>query len=313
MTTGSIATLDSVRHVPAAFTRKTVPGHALLSGWRSHADGVSHTVIARWPEHHPLYTSHTDHYHPLLFSETIRQALALLSHVAHGVPLDFRLGWDSYDSAVVPAALSTHAPTSDVHLTITHTEVVRRRLGSTHLAAQVTATRDGEPLGIARVRYTAHPPAIYDRLRGAYADARAASARALPPGPALDEAVRGGQTSLENAVLSPLAEPHRWQLRVDTGNRFFFDHAHDHIPGLVFLEAAAQAAHALSGSPRTVPMELDARFLRYVELDAPCWVEATAPRRGGSDVVSTEVTGRQHGKEVFSARVTVKACAPVPA
>ncbi|MER5205558.1 ScbA/BarX family gamma-butyrolactone biosynthesis protein [Streptomyces sp. NPDC002825] len=304
ITTGLIAPLEGIQHAPKTLTRKTAPGQAFLSGWRRHDDGVSHTVIANWPAHHPFYTSHKGHYHPLLLTETIRQSLALLSHVAHDIPLDFRLGWESYDSSVVPAAMRTRSAPAAVRLTVTHTEVERHRLGSVRLATQITATRDGEPLGIARVRYTAHPPAIYDRLRGAYADAQTSTARALPLGPALDDATRGRQTSLDDAVLSPLGESHRWQLRVNTANRSFFDHAHDHIPGLVFLEAAAQAAQALSGAAQTVPTEFDARFVRYVELDSPCWVEATPLRRSRSGAVRTKVTGRQTGKEVFSVHVT---------
>ncbi|MFE6227886.1 MULTISPECIES: ScbA/BarX family gamma-butyrolactone biosynthesis protein [unclassified Streptomyces] len=304
ITTGLIAPLEGIQHVPKNLTRKTAPGQAFVTGWRRHDDGVSHTVLADWPAHHPLYTSHKGHYHPLILSETIRQALALLSHVAHDIPLDFRLGWESYDSSAVPTALRTGPDPAHVRLTVSHTEVDRHRRGSVRLATQITATRDGEPLGIARVRYTAVPPAIYDRLRGAYADARASTARALPVGPALDDATRGRQTSLDDAVLSPLGESHRWQLRVNTANRSFFDHAHDHIPGLVFLEAAAQAAQALSGAAQTVPTEFDARFVRYVELDAPCWIEATPLRRGRNGVVRTEVTGHQAGSEVFSVRVT---------
>ncbi|BBC94558.1 MULTISPECIES: ScbA/BarX family gamma-butyrolactone biosynthesis protein [Streptomyces] len=306
VTTGSITPLKGVQPVCATLTRKTVPGQVFLSGWRSHDDGISHTVIAHWPTRHPLYAPHADRYNPLLFSETIRQSLALLSHVAHEVPLDFRLGWESYDSSIVPAALSARTPPTDVRLTITHTKVTRRRLGSTHLAAQITAMRDEQPLGIARVRYIAHPPAIYSRLRGEYADAQAATARALPLGPALDEAVRGGATSPENAVLSPLGEPHRWQLRADTANRAFFDHDHDHIPGLLLLEAAAQAVHAMSGTARIALMEFDASFVRYVELDAPCWVEATPLRRNRGGMVSTDVTGEQNGRHVFSIHVTAE-------
>ncbi|MFB6825778.1 ScbA/BarX family gamma-butyrolactone biosynthesis protein [Streptomyces virginiae] len=304
ITTGLIAPFEDVRHAATALTRKTAPGQAFLSGWRRHDDGVSHTVIADWPAHHPLYTSHKGHYHPLLLSETIRQSLALLSHVAHDIPLDFRLGWESYDSSVVPTALRTRSAPAVVRLTVTHTEVDRYRRGSVRLATQITAIRDGEPLGIARVRYTAHPPAIYERLRGEHADAQAATARALPLGPALDDATRGRQTSPDDAVLSPIGESHRWRLRVNTANRSFFDHAHDHVPGLVFLEAASQAAQALSGASQTVPTEFDARFARYVELDSPCWVEATPLRRSRGGVVRTEVTGHQAGTKVFSVHVT---------
>ncbi|MGW1871414.1 ScbA/BarX family gamma-butyrolactone biosynthesis protein [Streptomyces mauvecolor] len=299
-----MTTTGSAQRVPMALTRKTIASQVLLTGWRRHRDGVSHTVSADWPKEHGFYTSHHEHYHPLLLTETIRQALALLSHTAFDIPLDHRLGWESFDASLIPTALRTDSTRSLIRLTITHTEVSRRRFGSARLAAQVVATRNGEPLGISRIRYTAHPPAIYDRLRGDHADARAATARALPPSPALDPSVRGEQTSLEHATLSPLGESNRWKLRVNVANRTFFDHAHDHIPGLVFLEAAAQATHAMSGARHTLPTNFDAEFVRYVELDAPCWLEATPLQRRAPGIVSTRLTGRQNDSEVFSIRVT---------
>ncbi|MFE4451116.1 ScbA/BarX family gamma-butyrolactone biosynthesis protein [Streptomyces sp. NPDC056796] len=284
--------------------RKVYADQVLLTGWGSHGDGVSHTVLAAWPKHHSLYTSHRGVYHPLLLAETIRQALTVLSHTVHGIPLDHRLGWETFDTSIVTAALSTRPDHGTIRLTITHTEVERRRRGSARLAAQIMITRDDEPLGIARVRYIAHPPAIYDRLRGVHADARAAVARSLPLGPALDPSVRGDQTPLEHAVLTPLGEPHRWQLRVDVTNRIFFDHDHDHVPGFVLLEAAAQAAHAESGALETLPTAFDARFLRYVELDSPCLIESVPVRRKELGIITTLVTGRQNGQEVFSIRVS---------
>ncbi|MEH0400875.1 ScbA/BarX family gamma-butyrolactone biosynthesis protein [[Kitasatospora] papulosa] len=304
VTTGSIMPTVSIQPVPLRQVRKVLVDQVLLTGWGSHGDGVSHTVLAEWPSRHALYTSHRGVYHPLLLVETIRQALTMLSHTVHGVPLDHRLGWETFDTSLVTAALEARQGPCSVRLTITHTEVERRSRGSARLTAQIMITRDDEPLGIARVRYIAHPPAIYDRLRGRHADARTATRHALPLGPALDPVVRGDQTPLDFAVLTALAEPHRWQLRVDVTNRVFFDHDHDHVPGFLLLEAAAQAAHAESGAAETLPTSFDAHFTRYVELDAPCFIESVPVRRRELGIISTLVTGRQNGHEVFSIRVT---------
>ncbi|GCB87961.1 hypothetical protein [Streptomyces noursei] len=71
---------------------------------------------------------------------------------------------------------------AEVELTITHAlPAARRKGGSVRLEAQITAVRDGQLLGAAHLRYTCHSPAIYERLRGQYADARAATSHAPLP------------------------------------------------------------------------------------------------------------------------------------
>ncbi|WP_260845011.1 AfsA-related hotdog domain-containing protein [Streptomyces sp. SLBN-31] len=50
-----------------------------------------------------------------------------------------------------------------------------------------------------------------------------------------------------DVVLSPLGQPHRWQLRVDTRHPVLFDHIVDHVPGMLLIEAARQAATATLG------------------------------------------------------------------
>ncbi|MCX4679952.1 AfsA-related hotdog domain-containing protein [Streptomyces sp. NBC_01433] len=91
---------------------------------------------------------------------------------------------------------------------------------------------------------------------------------------------------------------------MDVTNQVFFDHAHDHVPGFVLLEAAAQVVQAESSAAETLPTSFDAHFLRYVELDAPCWIDSLPVRRRELGLITTLVTGRQNGQEVFSIRVT---------
>ncbi|MEU0098890.1 ScbA/BarX family gamma-butyrolactone biosynthesis protein [Streptomyces sp. NPDC006267] len=306
VTTGSFTptTNTNTQPTPAHLTRKINADQVLITGWASHKDGISHTVLATWPTHHPLYTSHHDVYHPLILAESIRQALTMLSHTAHGVPLDHRLGWQTFDTSIVTAALNTSPGPGTIRMTITHTEAQQHRRGSRRFAAQIMATRDDQPLGIARIRYIAHPPALYNRLRGTHADAHTATTHALPPGPALPLAERGQQTPLQQAVLSPLDKPHQWQLRVDVTNRIFFDHDHDHVPGILLLEAAAQAAHAESHAVSTLPTSFNAHFHRYVELDTPCHIASHPEHRRQPGQTSTLITGHQNNQHTFTIHTT---------
>ena len=289
--------------IPGDLVGKKQNAEVLITDWRPLTD-TTHRVLARWPHTHGFYKPGPDSYSPLLFTETIRQALALLSHTAHHVPLEYRLGWERYTSSLHPVALRASGSSPHVELTVTHREIAaRRKAGPVRLVAKIVATRDGEPLGTAELHHTAYPPALYDRIRGNHADARQANLNALPPAPPASPA-SVGRTQPEDVVLAPTGTPRRWQLRTDTTNRVLFDHPHDHVPGMVLLEAAAQAAQALTGPRRIVPVSFLTHFQRYTELDAPCWIEAAPPQQRHAGTSRTHIRGIQSGQTTFATQLT---------
>ncbi len=290
--------------VPAVpeYVRKIEGSEILVRDWRS-ATPESQTVTVDWPRAHPFYTLHGDVTSPLLFTESIRQALALLSHTVHDIPLDHRLGWEYARSTVTPAAfVPAQGSWATVELRIRHTAVCRRRLGSVRVTARIDATSGGAHLGCAEIRYVTHPPAIYRRLRAGHADAARAFGRALPPAPGV--ATRQvGRARARDVVLAPAWAEHCWRLRTDTTHEVLFDHPHDHVPGMVLLEAAAQAAQAEAMPRRVLPVAFETTFFRYVELDQPCWITA---RPAAPDVLGRprlRVDGVQGGHVVSSTLV----------
>ncbi|MER7987747.1 ScbA/BarX family gamma-butyrolactone biosynthesis protein [Streptomyces noursei] len=287
--------------------RKRVADEVLITDWRTVSD-TTHHVTAHWPQHHSFYTPRAGRYSSLLLVETVRQALALLSNAAYEVPLEYRLGWDYCSCTLTPAMLDIRPDGhgAEVELTITHAlPAARRKGGSVRLEAQITAVRDGQLLGAAHLRYTCHSPAIYERLRGQYADAQAATSHAPPPGTPVPPA-HVGRTRERDVVLCPTAAPRRWQLRVDTEHPVLFDHAHDHLPGMVMLEAAGQAAYCLAGPDPTTPVTLRTHFSRYTELDAPCWIEATPLEWPQPDLARTTITGIQNEQVTFTTQVITR-------
>ncbi|GHE57398.1 ScbA/BarX family gamma-butyrolactone biosynthesis protein [Streptomyces capitiformicae] len=285
------------------FARKSKPDEVFVRTWRE-VSPQTHVVTLGWPPSHDFYTLRSGVTSPLFFVETVRQALAVLSHTSQEIPLDHRLGWEYAHYAFAPAALrERHAPT-DVELRITHGDITRRRLGSVHLTARIDATCAGEPLGSSEIRYVTHPPAIYNRLRGEYADAQQAFATALPPAPPVPPSLVD-RSAPGDVVIAPTARPHHYQLRTDTSNPVLFDHPHDHVPGMVLLEAAAQAVHA-SAPGHARPAAFDSTFLRYVEFDAPCWLDLTPKAPDGYGRSRLVVTGTQNGQEAFSTTVTLE-------
>ncbi|MFE0702141.1 ScbA/BarX family gamma-butyrolactone biosynthesis protein [Streptomyces sp. NPDC058872] len=299
-TTGT-APLSTVIDV-GTLVRKASPDEALVTAWTRLSE-TTQQIAVRWPGDHAFYVE-GDRYRPLLFIESLRQALALLTHEVHEIPLGHRLGWEQLGFHVDPAALATgYAPESEaVTLLVTHPSVRRRRMGSVHLTSHIEAFRLGTRIGRAEVRYTTHPPLLYDRLRGPYANAAEAFLRAVPPAPPV-AAHRVGRSNGRDVVLSPTDIPLTWQLRADTEHKVLFDHPHDHVPGMVLLEAAAQGAQAALSEPVDA-IACDTEFIRYVELDRPCLVTAepgTADRTGRRPV---RVHASQDGKTVVTTTVT---------
>jgi len=260
------ATADiAVKH----YAGKTNLAEVLVTKLRR-LDDDTHTVALHWPGAHAFYAPAAQDYRPLLFIESVRQSLAVISYKGLGVPIEYRMSWEFLASDVAGAALRGAAPAS-VEVNVTLEPVTRRKLGSVRFSAHAHATRDGTPLGTARVNYTAHPPALYKRLRGRSADLAQARARALPPAPPIAAALVG-RTSERDVVLAPGDAPRRWLLRADTTHPILFDHPHDHIPGMVLLEAACQAVQADAAPEHITPVVVTSSFFRYVELDLPCWI-----------------------------------------
>ncbi|MET9363216.1 ScbA/BarX family gamma-butyrolactone biosynthesis protein [Streptomyces sp. NPDC006632] len=268
-----------------------------------HLCETEQTVTLEWPGAHAFYTPDPQAHSPLLFTESVRQSLAVSCHMSLDIPTDHRLGWEYLCSDVTVDALRTTTRPTTVRMRVVHSAVKRRRLGSVQLVAHIEGSIDGRYAGSAEVHYSTHPGAIYNRLRGSYADARAAFGQAPPPGPAVAPE-RVGRDHARDVVLSPTDSPDRWQIRVDTGHSVLYDHPHDHIPGMVLLEAAGQAARASLPRP-AVPLGFDTAFDRYVEFDAPCLLTTTrlGPELHGRPRV--RVDAHQRERRVFSSVVTL--------
>jgi hypothetical protein len=108
-------------------------------------------------------------------------------------------------------------------------------------------------------------------------------------------------------------------LRVPVENPSYFDHPHDHVPGMVLVEAARQLAAAAAGAWDAEPgrparmTAVEAEFSQYAELDAPTALSAVPVDGPGAPSRSrrAEVVLRQGTTEVARIRVTTDA-ADVP-
>ncbi|MEW2623421.1 ScbA/BarX family gamma-butyrolactone biosynthesis protein [Streptomyces sp. NPDC048106] len=263
------------------------------------------TVSAVWPAKHSFYGTDVGVYDPMLFIETVRQNVPLLSHVGYEVPFEHRLIWQDFTCEIGRSAMQVTESQATLELRIACSRIVRRGPRMAALTMDVIALREGMHLGTARVRFTSNPPAVYRRLRGTRADLDRAVAAALEPAPPVHPGLVGRAHGTD-VVLSPSELQGRWLLRSDTGHPILFDHPVDHVPGMLLLDAARQAAHAVSAPGAAAPVRFDARFHRYVELDAPCWIAAESAQPDLMGRPGVTVRALQNGEVAFSCSVATE-------
>ncbi|MCF3960174.1 ScbA/BarX family gamma-butyrolactone biosynthesis protein [Streptomyces fuscigenes] len=294
--------LPPLTAIPRQLVHKDTQAEVLLCGWQQDGDDTF-AIPAQWPRSHTFYHPAHELYDPMLFAESVRQAIPLVSHVGYGAPMDNRQIWDHFRCTIFPEALHRGPRPADCDLRLTCTDVVRRagRLGRTTM--QATAVRGGQRVGIAETRFSNHTPAIYRRLRGPRCEiARATEHAVALPAPLAPDEV--GRINPQDVVLAPGGSHRRSQLRVDTTHPVLFDHPVDHVPGMILLEAARQAAHSALRPDPTVMTGIDARFTQFVEFDAPCWIEAHPAATSADGHRTVHITARQGDVIPFTATVT---------
>ncbi|MEU8890339.1 ScbA/BarX family gamma-butyrolactone biosynthesis protein [Streptomyces sp. NPDC048442] len=277
----------------------------LLKAWAEPSQG-QYVITARWPQGHDFYRPSKGMYDPLLLAESVRQAVPLLSHAVHGAPREYKQAWEGFSFSVEPLASLVTTAEEEVRLVVSCSDVVRRGARFAGMTMDIDVHLGERLMGTAHTRFNNQPAAIYQRLRGSYADIGAALAHCLPPGPPVEPHLVD-RSSPDDVVLSPdpAGVPGQWMLRVDPGHPVLFDHAVDHVPGMLLLEAARQAAHAV-GDGASVVTGMKTDFARYVEFDVPAFVLAGEPVRDGTGRRRVEVSIEQRGVRVFRSEVTVE-------
>lgn len=286
--------------VPRQLVHRAAIAEVFLTGW-SVLDDHHTRVLAQWPRAHTFYTPMNGRHDPLLVAETIRQAGVLVAHAVNGVPLDHRFLMWGLHFTVRPENLALGPRPAELELDVSFSEI---RGSGSRLEGPYTVTirQDDRVVATGGARFTCTSRAVYQRLREARlakstsgAGLAGASLTPVPPASV-------GRLSACDVVLAPESSPRRWQLRVDTSHPILFDHPDDHVPGMVLLEAARQAAAAVSAQDETLlPVSMDSSFDRYVEFDTPCWIEANLQTDDAAQRPnSVRVVGYQDGEQAFS-------------
>ncbi|WP_268247620.1 ScbA/BarX family gamma-butyrolactone biosynthesis protein [Lentzea flava] len=269
--------------IPRHLVHRAAVSEVFLTDLRV-TDETTFQVGAQWPRDHSFYRLQSPERHdPMLLAETIRQAVLLIAHQVFEVPLDWKFVSLEKTCGVTAEGLETDGRPANILLSMTCHDVKRTKRGVTGMRVEIGCYRDGVRIGGGELRWSCVPPATYSRLRGGR-DKEIADAG--KPGVPVPGHLIGRERS-RDVVLSPMLGGNTWQLRIDQTHAVLFDHPVDHVPGMVLMEAARQAALLTVGEPDALPVRCSFTFDRYVELDAPTIVTArtAAPVTRGSQGV----------------------------
>ncbi|MFG2680439.1 ScbA/BarX family gamma-butyrolactone biosynthesis protein [Streptomyces sp. NPDC048392] len=293
--------------VPREYVHRAAVSEVLLTGWEHEGpaddgDRGGFVVRAQWPRCHSLFASDHGYQDPMLLVESVRQTGSLLAHAEFDVPFGYQFLMSDLSVTADPELFRADAVPTDIEMRTRCRDVVRRGRSLREMRYDVTVRRGSGAWATASAAFRCMSPDVYRRLRGE----RPTVCDRTPP-PALDPAaVRHGSPRHVLLGEPAPATPGRWELRVDTAHPTYFDHPTDHIPGMVLLEAARQAAHAVTGLPRALLSGVRADFARYAEFDAPCWITAAVEERGTGGDLLVRVRGSQEDETVFTADLVLR-------
>lgn len=240
--------------------------------------GEDHFLVAsQWPRDHALY--HPDAQRrsdPLLFAETIRQALVYLAHWHYGVPLTHRfVGYDMDFEITDPGALCVGGRPMPVELEARWQWTDHRPPRRYGARLEVGLSVGGRRCGRGSLRVVALDERSYRIVRGHVSGAEPAT---VPPEEPRRRVEPGlvGRLRNKDSVLARGSSATEWLLRPDLDHAILFDHPTDHLPMMVLLEGFRQLGHLLThpaaarpGGPALALVSSAVDCLAFGELAVP--------------------------------------------
>ncbi|MEU4209737.1 ScbA/BarX family gamma-butyrolactone biosynthesis protein [Streptomyces sp. NPDC026206] len=282
--------------VPKEFVHRAALAEVFLTGAARAGEG-HFALTAQWPRAHGFFSSDGGARHdPLLAAETFRQTGLFLAHTELNVPIGHQFLLQQMKFAARADRLEIENAPTDLTIDASCVVLDRRERRFT-FRMDITIRREGKTVATGGGRFACLPPALYRRIRGP----RGTTADPLPVAcPARAEPSEVGREAPLDVVLSPTARGDRWMLNPDLRHATLFDHPCDHIPGMVLVEAARQAAYGTLRPLSARPSSVTITFHRYAELDSPCTLDVTPPAEPSGGELTVEVSGTQDGEPVFT-------------
>ncbi|HEU4393534.1 MAG TPA: AfsA-related hotdog domain-containing protein [Solirubrobacterales bacterium] len=241
---------------------------------------------AQLPRSHALYNEVDNGIHDLLLILEIgRQGMTIYGHIGFAVPEETAFVMSGLRAEVVDLeALRQGDGPAELVIDVPFGEERRDGRGRVRgYTLKGSGAIDGRPTiefsGEARLI----PEALYERVRSV----SVGEGVEIPPPPVPADPARVGRRSPANVVVGDV-DNHDGELRcaliADPSHPAFFDHPLDHVPGMLMLETARQAAVLHVGARGWPPQQAvvdacEAHFTQYAALSPPalCCVR---PREG---------------------------------
>lgn len=260
--------------VDKGLVHKHAEAEVLLSDFeiRSTASIIS---LARWPTEHDHYKSAAHTLDVLLMAETFRQASILLCHARLGVPLGWVFVMDSIclDVCKHGSVWEQRAP---ITVQVDAVKVEERSGQPFTLGIESHFSAGSILVGQGNGQLRVLDPRVYTRLRG---PASTSSNRDLPRR-------ENHQSAFALHEIVDYQMLGAWQLDFDPIDPFFFDHAVDHVPGMLLVAALRDAALEAAKVKGGEVVAFEIHFMRYLELDEPILLGA---RPGSSATIGDRV------------------------
>lgn len=290
--------------VPKEYVHRASLAEVFLTGCTDQ-EGLCFTLTGQWPRAHTLFNSLDGRSHdPLQVAETFRQAGMFLAHAEMGIPLGHHFVMWNLNYTTYLENLNIGPRPTDFVLDVRCADSAYSGRTVSQFHMEFTIHRDGALVAHGTSHFSAIAPRVYNRLRASRPQRDDAAVPWTGPDRAPMAPAAVGRHSAADVALTPTDDSSRWLLTPDLNHPIFFDHSGDHLPGMVLLEAARQAACTLVAPQVMSPASAATVFHRYAELDRPCWVEATRISAEHNELMTVEVVGRQDGEAVFTSTLT---------
>ncbi|WP_369201040.1 ScbA/BarX family gamma-butyrolactone biosynthesis protein [Streptomyces sp. PU-14G] len=292
--------------VPREYVHRASLAEVFLTGCEKINDNLF-SLTGQWPRAHTFFNSPDGRQHsPLQAAETIRQTGLYLAHSEFGVPLGYHFVMRDLSLLTEPDHLEIGRVPSELTLSAVCLDLRWKGTRLAEFDMDITIFRYGRQAARGGGRFSCVSDAAYKRLRRrqTHSEGEAAPAPAAPVARERAAPSVVGRALPSDVVLSPAGRAGRWLLAPDPDHPILFDHSGDHMPGMVLMEAAQQAARALLAPGNTLVLEsMSTHFCRYAELDRPCWIQAHLLSVQQSRKLTVHITGHQNGEEIFLAQV----------
>lgn len=254
-------------------------------------------VSVDWPAAHRFFAPPGGgRQDPMLVAETTRQATMMLAHAEYGVPIGDQFVMRELGYRVEAPDFTVAAASGAVDVVVECSAVQRRAGRLVGMRVDLRFQKHGRLLATSMGILFCTSARVYRRLRGDSMDAVGGPV-ALLPALAPHET---GRVDHEDVVLAPAGRRPGWRLRLNTAHPTLFARPNDHVPGMVLLEAARQAATALTPAHDFLPAAMRVAFHQYCELAEPCWILAHHDTDAELGAV-VRVEGVQRDEPVFTA------------